>query len=221
MLLRFVFLLLCEPPRQRLSVEGSEWEKEDEDVVQCSHSVALTNPGDQTAGETDGEERDSDHDPGVVVKRPHDVCRRGKFSWRFGNPVHGIHSNPVRVVHQGLSLSSVADDGNSQVCLSITNLGGRLTTMNDETPTSYSAYDSIESSILVLTSPVSAFIYPVDGEIVLVHIAFYGHPLNGVCVDFVIFKIKIKSFTIIRNSNLMIIFCTNFFMSLLFNHSQG
>ena len=119
---RFSFFLFCEPSRQWLSVQCPEGEKEYEDFVQSSHSITLSNLGSNSAGQTDREERNTNHDPGVIIKGSDNVRSWRKFPGRFRNPVHGVHTNTMGIIHQCLSLRSIADDGDTQVCFSIANL---------------------------------------------------------------------------------------------------
>ena len=106
-------LFFREPSRQRFSVKCSEGEKDKKDIIKGSHSIALSNLGSYFAGQTNRKERNSNHDPGVIIKSSDNVRSWRKFAGRFRNPVHGVHTNTGGIIHQGLSLRCVADDGNT------------------------------------------------------------------------------------------------------------
>ena len=93
------FFLFSEPSRQWLSIQRSEGEKDDEANIQGSHSVTLTDLGSYSAGDTDREERNSNHDPAVIIKGSDNVRGRGKFPGRFRNPAHGVHTNTRGIIH--------------------------------------------------------------------------------------------------------------------------
>ena len=169
----------------------------------------------------DGEKRHSDHDPGVVVEGPDDVCGGRKFSWRFGNPVHGVYSNTVRIVHQRLSLVRVADDGDPHVRFSITHLARGKITRCLWISTSYPAHDSIEGSILISAPPVASLVNPLDVEVVLVYITLDGHPLNRSFVNLgLLFETKISCFNVVRYFQSTFLLRTDFTLILQVEHSQ-